>query len=137
MTKRVVTSEDNMTKIVDRILGESRKLPDKLPNDPENLPRGVDEYLERRELLRSRQAINTSEKSISNAAQERLIKKDIARLEKQIAKANEDRAALLDKQSKVVSDHEELMSVDQELKEIESLLSSLETQWLELSEKLS
>ena len=31
-----------MTKIVDRILGESRKLPDKLPNDPENLPRGVD-----------------------------------------------------------------------------------------------
>ena len=102
-----------------------------------DLPRGVDEYLERRELLRSRQAINTSEKSISNAAQERLIKKDIARLEKQIAKANEDRAALLHKQSKVVSDHEELMSVDRELKEIESLLSSLETQWLELSEKLS
>ena len=102
-----------------------------------DLPRGVDEYLERRELQRAQQSTLVAERSISSAAQERLIKKDIARLEKQITKANEERAALLERQSKVVSDHQELLAVDRELKEIESHLVELENKWLELSEKLS
>ncbi|NDE71966.1 MAG: ABC transporter ATP-binding protein, partial [Actinobacteria bacterium] len=102
-----------------------------------DLPRGVDEYLELRKALESKHQSSAQSRTISNAAQERLIKKDLARVEKQIQKLGEERQLLLQRQSDVVTDHQALVAIDQELKDIESRLSELESKWLELSEQLS
>jgi ABC transport system ATP-binding/permease protein len=102
-----------------------------------DLPRGVDEYLELRKALELKHQSSAQSRSISSAAQERLIKKDLARVEKQIQKLGEERQLLLQRQSDVVTDHQALVAIDQELKDIESRLSELESKWLELSEQLS
>ena len=47
-----------------------------------DLPRGIDQYLEKRETIRISFSQTTS-KEISSAAEERLIKKELAKLERQ------------------------------------------------------
>ena len=101
-----------------------------------DLPRGVDEYLERRELLRERTRSQVKERPISSAAEDRLVKKELAKVEKQMSKLSEERTLLLERQGKVIDDHEELMAIDSALKELESRITEIESKWLELSDKL-
>jgi len=102
-----------------------------------DLPRGVDEYLERRTLLKAKLSTNSESHRISDAAQIRLVKKDMARLEKQIERLTEEKEQLLEEQAGVISDHEKLLSLAGEIGAVTLRLGELESQWLELSERIT
>mgnify|MGYP003345844063 CR=1 FL=1 len=102
-----------------------------------DLPRSVDEYLERRALLKAKLSTNSESHRISDAAQIRLVKKDMARLEKQIERLTEEKEQLLEEQAGVISDHEKLLSLAGEIGAVTLRLGELESQWLELSERIA
>ena len=102
-----------------------------------DLPRGVDEYLELRTELHASTAAQSSNHQISSAAENRLMKKDLARLDKQIEKLTLEREVILKEQDEAVSDHERLLAIAEQLETIESRISALESQWLEISERIS
>jgi len=102
-----------------------------------DLPRSVDEYLERRALLKAKLSTNSESHRISDAAQIRLVKKDMARLEKQIERLTEEKEQLLEEQAGVISDHEKLLSLAGEIGAVTLRLGELESQWLELSERIT
>lgn len=102
-----------------------------------DLPRGIEQYLELREEWLSQQSKVQEKKSISSAAQERLIKKDIARIEKQLEKVIEEESELRKKEEQAAFDHEALLRIAAELHEIGSRRSKLEEEWLALNEQLN
>ena len=102
-----------------------------------DLSRGVDQYLELRRSMIEKSIASAPEKTISDAAQVRLIKKDIARLEKQIAKTSEEEKELLMEQESSSFDHQKLLEIGAKLEAVQSLRQKLEDEWLELSGKIS
>ena len=102
-----------------------------------DLPGGVDQYLELRQKNILASVSAAPKKSISDAAQIRLIKKDIARLEKQIEKVQQDEAELLLQQEAAAFDHQRLIEIGEQLQAVQSLRQKLEHEWLELSEQIS
>ena len=103
----------------------------------QDLPRGVDQYLDLRSSMIERSITSAPKKTISDAAQVRLIKKEIARLEKQIEKATQEEKDLLIEQENSSFDHEKLIKVGAKLDAVQSLRQKLEDEWLELSGKIS
>ena len=101
-----------------------------------DLPRGIDEYLERREGMVSQAAL-PEKKSISSAAQVRLIKKELSRLEKQIEKVTLEEAQLREQESAAAFDHKRLIEISDELEKVVSRRQKLESEWLELSEQIT
>ena len=101
-----------------------------------DLPKGIEQYLELREVIRERELAHTVEKGISNAAEERLIKKEIAKLDKQIAKVVAEEAALKAEEEAASFDHQLLIEIGEKLREVSSRRQELENQWLELSERI-
>ena len=101
-----------------------------------DLPRGVDEYLELREEYRVRESSKVETKQVSSAAQDRLIKKEMARLEKQIERAKSEESEARARFEAAAFDHQALLVIGEELKKIELHRENLETEWLELSERL-
>ena len=100
-----------------------------------DLPRGVDQYLEdRARALRG--GSSQGEKKVSSAQTERLLKKDLARVERQIAKAREKLAALKSEQSEASFDANRLIEIANEIASIESELVQREEEWLEITLKL-
>ncbi|MEI6812453.1 MAG: ABC-F family ATP-binding cassette domain-containing protein [Actinomycetes bacterium] len=96
-----------------------------------DLPRGVEQYLEQRaEMMEDSNKPSGSTKKVSNAAQERQIKKDIARLDRQIEKAAEKLVGLLEEQLGETSNHQRLLEIGNEIEEVKALQVTLETQWL-------
>ncbi|KGA16821.1 hypothetical protein GM50_13445 [freshwater metagenome] len=100
-----------------------------------DLPRGVDEYLEHRA-----KALNTPSQSangkVSNAAQERTLKKDLTRVERQIQKAKEKVALLTQEQGQASFDANRLSEISDELAQLEKELTAREEEWLEITLKL-
>ena len=129
----IVISHDRyfLERVCDRFVG---LLGDESLRD---LPRGVDQYLELRSSMIEKSIASAPEKTISDAAQVRLIKKDIARLEKQIAKVSEEEKELLIEQENSSFDHQKLLDVGAKLEAVQSLRQKLEDEWLELSGKIS
>ncbi len=101
-----------------------------------DLPKGIEQYLELREAIRERELAHKVEKGISNAAEERLIKKEIAKLDKQIAKVVAEEAALKAEEEAASFDHQRLLEISEKLREVSSRRQELENQWLELSERI-
>lgn len=101
-----------------------------------DLPRGIDEYLERREGMVSLAAL-PEKKTISSAAQVRLIKKELSRLEKQIEKITVEEAQLREQESAAAFDHKRLIEIGNELEKVVSRRQQLESEWLELSEQIT
>lgn len=100
-----------------------------------DLPRGVDQYLEdRARALRGGSA--QGEKKVSSAQTERLLKKDLARVERQIAKAREKLVTLKSEQSEASFDANRLIEIANEITSIESELVQREEEWLEITLKL-
>jgi len=100
-----------------------------------DLPRGVDQYLEdRARVLRGGSA--QGEKKVSSAQTERLLKKDLARVERQIAKAREKLVTLKSEQSEASFDANRLIEIANEITSIESELVQREEEWLEITLKL-
>ena len=100
-----------------------------------DLPRGVDQYLEdRARALRGGSA--QGEKKVSSAQTERLLKKDLARVERQIAKAREKLVTLKSEQSEASFDANRLIEIANEITTIDSELVQREEEWLEITLKL-
>ncbi len=129
----IVISHDRyfLERVCDRFIG--------LLGDEElrDLPRGVDQYLELRTLMIERSITSAPKKNISDAAQVRLMKKEIAKLEKQIEKVQSDERELILQQEKASFDHEKLIEIGVKLEEIQSLRQKLEDEWLVLSGRIS
>ncbi len=104
------------------------------------LPRGVEEYLERRaaslsEAAAPAGAIGTSvgavEEPVVSPAQQREARKALARVDKQLARLAEREARLHAEIVESSSDHELLAAIDVRLRELAAEKESLEEQWLE------
>ena len=102
-----------------------------------DLPRGVDQYLDMRTEMIERSISQALKKTISDAAQVRLIKKEIARLEKQIEKVAKEENELLVEQESASFDHQKLIEIAAKIQTVQSLRQKLEDEWLELSGKIS
>ena len=129
----IVISHDRyfLERVCDRFVG---LLGDEALKD---LPRGVDQYLELRSSMIERSITSAPKKTISDAAQVRLIKKDIAKLEKQIEKVQSEEKDLISEQEAASFDHQKLIEIAAKLEAIQSLRQKLEDEWLELSGKIS
>ena len=129
----IVISHDRyfLERVCDRFVG---LLGDEALKD---LPRGVDQYLELRSSMIERSITSAPKKTISDAAQVRLIKKDIAKLEKQIEKVQSEEKDLIWEQEAASFDHQKLIEIAAKLETIQSLRQKLEDEWLELSGKIS
>ncbi len=100
-----------------------------------DLPRGVDQYLEdRARALRG--GSSQGDKKVSSAQIERLLKKDLARVERQIAKAREKLETLKSEQSEASFDADRLLEITAEITSIEADLVQREEEWLEITLKL-
>jgi len=127
----IVISHDRyfLERVCDRFVG--------LMGDQElrDLPRGVDQYLEHRAQTSSNTAQSNSGK-VSNAAQERALKKDLTRVERQIQKAKEKVANLALEQESAFFDATRLSEISLELVQLEKELIAREEEWLEITLKL-
>ena len=127
----IVISHDRyfLERVCDRFVG--------LMGDQElrDLPRGVDQYLEYRAQTSSSTAQSNSGK-VSNAAQERALKKDLTRVERQIQKAKEKVANLALEQESASFDATRLSEISHELTQLEKELIAREEEWLEITLKL-
>ncbi len=111
------------------------------------LPRGVEEYLERREAaLASGGAeaaggsevtgVATSAPSGGSAQEVREARKALARIDKQLAKVADREAELHAALVEHASDYERLASLDAELQEVTARKDALEEEWLEAASVL-
>jgi ATP-binding cassette subfamily F protein uup len=95
----------------------------------------VAQYLE----LRSELVSNDSQveaREIGDAAKARLIKKEMAKLEKQIEKLTLDLSALESEEVAAAFDHEKLLKLSDRIQDTSSQKEALEMKWLELSEQV-
>ena len=100
-----------------------------------DLPRGVDQYLEERARA-LRGGSSQGEKKVSSAQTERLLKKDLARVERQLSKAREKLITLKSEQSEASFDANRLIEIANEISSTESELVQREEEWLEITLKL-
>jgi ATP-binding cassette subfamily F protein uup len=99
-----------------------------------DLPRGVDQYLEQRaDAVNKQSGATVKSSSSSTAAEERQLKKDLARVEKQIAKGKERVASLLAEQEEESLNHVRLGEIASELSAAAQELQSREEEWLEIT----
>jgi ATP-binding cassette subfamily F protein uup len=95
-----------------------------------DLPRGVDQYLEQRIDALSNNKTQSTNKGTSNAAEQRQLKKDVARLEKQLAKLDEAINALVEEQSTAAFDAKRLIEITAKLEELRADKNTKEEEWL-------
>ena len=100
-----------------------------------DLPRGVDQYLEDRSRS-LKGGSSQGEKKVSSAQTERLLKKDLARVERQIAKAREKLVDLKNQQNEASSDADRLIEIAADITSTESELVQREEEWLEITLQL-
>jgi ATP-binding cassette subfamily F protein uup len=98
-----------------------------------DLPRGVDEYLQLRyQQLTPTQGASGSGKK-SNAAEERQLKKDLARVERQIEKGKAEVIRLTQEQESSAADSAKLIEISEQLLKISSELALREEEWLSIT----
>lgn len=125
----IVISHDRyfLERVCDRFVG---LLGDKSLRD---LPRGVDQYLEQRADSIQVTDSDIKVKGVSNAAEQRQLKKDLSRLERQIEKAKVRITELEKSQADATFDPVELTRVSEELESQRTELNSREEEWLEVT----
>jgi len=126
----IVISHDRyfLERVCDRFYG---LLGDELLRD---LPRGVDQYLEQSaDSVSSQNSATPKQSTGSSAAEQRQLKKDLARLDKQIVKGKERIAELLAEQERESANHQRLIELTSELASAASELASREEEWLQVT----
>jgi len=128
----IVISHDRyfLERVCDRFVG---LLGDKSLRD---LPRGVDQYLEQREESLLKPNSDTKPKSASSAAEQRQLKKDLARVERQIQKSKEKITELEEAQESAAFDAAELLRISEEVENQRAELNTREEEWLEITDQL-
>ena len=125
----IVISHDRyfLERVCDRFVG---LLGDKSVRD---LPRGVDQYLEQRDEAIKKPDADSKTKGASSAAEQRQLKKDLARLERQIEKAKARINELEKAQEEAAFNPSELSRVSQDLDAERKELNTREEEWLEIT----
>jgi ATP-binding cassette subfamily F protein uup len=126
----IVVSHDRyfLERVCDRFYG---LLGDKVLRD---LPRGVDQYLEQRAASTASSTDSSSkEGSVSNAAQQRQLKKDLTRVERQVVKGKERLAQLKSELEAAAFSPDKLIELSVEIATVESDLVAREEEWLEIT----
>jgi ATP-binding cassette subfamily F protein uup len=112
------------------------------------LPRGVEEYLERRkaDLARSPEAGSSDSgpsvagsagaKAKAGSAEERAARKAVARLDKQLARVTAEVARLEGELEQQVGDYERLAEIGAEIARVSAEKDDLELEWLQAAELL-
>ncbi|MFJ8693561.1 ABC-F family ATP-binding cassette domain-containing protein [Streptomyces roseolilacinus] len=109
------------------------------------LPRGIDEYLERRErMVEAASAPSASAAAApaaaakaaktASAADARAAKKELQKIERQLDKISGREAALHTRIAENATDFEQVAKLDAELRELATEREDLEMRWLELAE---
>ncbi|MCQ0023074.1 ABC-F family ATP-binding cassette domain-containing protein [Streptomyces somaliensis DSM 40738] len=105
------------------------------------LPRGIDEYLERRErMVEAASAAPAAPPAApaaaakASAADARAAKKELQRIERQLDKVSDREAVLHARIAENATDFAKVAELDAELRELASQREDLETRWLELAE---
>jgi ATP-binding cassette subfamily F protein uup len=99
----------------------------------QDLALGIEQYLELRAEMISRSVVTEDRKEISGAAQLRLVKKELAKVEKQLERVIVQEQELIKEQESASFDHQRLLEVGSKLTDIVKVRSELEDKWLELS----
>jgi ATP-binding cassette subfamily F protein uup len=108
------------------------------------LPRGVEEYLERRRAAvvppparQAAEALTARETSArTGSADEREARKSLARVERQLAKAQQQEEKLHAELAAHAADFEKLAELDARLRDVVAEREALEEEWLETAELL-
>jgi ATP-binding cassette subfamily F protein uup len=106
------------------------------------LPRGVDEYLERRRAAltapagASAPATGGAGSTKRGSAGEREARKTLARVERQLARAQQEEAKLHAQLAEHADDFERLASLDTRLRQVVKEREAFEEEWLEAAESL-
>lgn len=99
---------------------------------------GVEEYLVRlRERVADRPAAPVVEKAPSSAAEQRVLAKEVARIERAIAKIDTEEKRIHDAMAADVSDHAKLADLNRELQELGRRKVALEEEWMVVAEGLT
>ena len=103
------------------------------------LPGGVEEYLERRTVVRDAGTAAAAAKDrpgnpASSAATQRQARKELVRIESQLAKLEARIAGLHDKMTRHAADYEKLVGLNAELAQAQAEQADLEARWLELAD---
>jgi ABC transport system ATP-binding/permease protein len=101
-----------------------------------DMPRGVDEYLELRRASLVGSSNNATKGKSSNAAEERQLKKDLARVEKQLAKIRTELSELQSEQEEPNIAAERFLEITDKMKKLNEDLDMREEEWLSVTEKL-
>lgn len=101
-----------------------------------DLPRGVDQYLEQRNDSLTKPLEAAKYKTVSSAAEERQLKKDLTRVERQIQKAKDRVTELEDALEAAAFNPEDLMRISAELEAQRSELNTREEEWLQITDQL-
>ena len=99
----------------------------------QDLALGIEQYLELRAEMISKSVITEDKKEISGAAQLRLVKKELAKVEKQLERVIAQEQELVKEQESASFDHQRLLEVSAKLTDIGKVRYELEDKWLELS----
>jgi ATP-binding cassette subfamily F protein uup len=99
----------------------------------QDLALGIEQYLELRAEMISRSVVTEDRREISGAAQLRLVKKELAKVEKQLERVIVQEQELIKEQESASFNHERLLEVGAKLTDIGKVRSELEDKWLELS----
>ncbi|WP_114422428.1 ABC-F family ATP-binding cassette domain-containing protein [Nocardioides houyundeii] len=113
------------------------------------LPRGVDEYLERREAMLAAESASAAAaakpasapaveggRAKSGSAEERAARKTLARVDKQLARVAEQEAAANAEMAQAHGDYERMGRLGARLSELAAEREGLELEWLEAAELL-
>ena len=105
------------------------------------LPRGIDEYLERRRAfvdtvapVPAQTSPRESAASAVSAKDDRATKKELQRIERQLGKMSDRETSLHQQIADSATDFERVAKLDAELRELVSERDELEMRWLELAE---
>ena len=101
-----------------------------------DLPRGVDEYLELRHQQNAPAQGSGNKGKTSNAAEERQLKKDLARVERQIEKGKAEVIRLTLALEESAMDSGKLLELTEQLQKVEKDLAAREEEWLSITVSL-
>jgi ATP-binding cassette subfamily F protein uup len=98
-----------------------------------DLPRGVDEYLELRYQQSALTQGSGGKGKSSSAAEERQLKKDLARVERQIEKGKAEILRLNSEQETFAMEPGKLIEIAEQLAKVTSDLATREEEWLSIT----
>jgi ATP-binding cassette subfamily F protein uup len=101
-----------------------------------DLPGGIEEYLDLRHAALNQVEVREEKSGKSNAAESRLLKKEVAKLERQMEKIDAEIASLIKAQEDLAFDHEKLAKAMEELTIAKARKEEIDEEWLLATTKL-